>query len=200
MEIVEFSALASAQQPIVKDRRVSVHGPDLAALLQSGRAIPLLEVLNHPDQTYEVKRFTYGHILEPGATDAQISSWAAEHPSHLIPDDLKAVLKQVNGIHLWADLAKKRSYFGVLPVAEWRDAATWEWGLLFIEPPTGLVAMSYHENGDFYLILDTVTGVYYWYDTEDFGRPTMIGRSASELLGWWWTKAQDNDPRIEPTT
>jgi hypothetical protein len=197
MNIDEFIKLALAQPPFSKHRLISIPGPELEARLQSGQPISIAEIHNHPDQTYEVRNYTYGHILDAGAQREEISQWQLKHPSLHLPDDVKVMLERINGIHLWADFDEKRSYFGILPLAQWGDIATWEWSSLFEKPPSGKVVMSYHENGDFYLLLDTEGGKYYWYDTEDIDRPTFIGSSVEELLSWWWNKSQELDPQKE---
>ncbi len=197
MNIDEFVKLALSQLPLSKDRRISVPGPELNAILQRERPITFAEIINHPDQTYEVKNYVYGHILEGGASEEAISQWQLIHLHLPLPDDMKVLLERINGIHLWADLEKKRSYFGILPLAQWCDMASWEWSLLFGKPPSGKVVMSYHDNGDFYLVLDTVECKYYWYDTEDIDRPTFIGSSVEELLSWWWNTSQELDPQKE---
>ena len=197
MKTDEFIRLALAQQPLSKDRRISVPGPELMDILQSGQPITFAEIINHPDQTYEVRNYLYGHILEAGIPKEEISEWQVKHPFLRLPEDAKILLEQVNGIHLWADIKEKRGYFGILPLAEWCDVASWEWSLLFEKPSPDKVVMSYHENGDFYLVLDTVDGRYYWYDTENIDKPTFIGSSVEELLSWGWNMAQELDPRKE---
>ena len=197
MNIDEFTRLALAQVPLSKDRRVSVPGPGLMAILQSGKPITVAEIENHPDQTYEVRKYIYGHILEAGAPKEEISQWQSNNSSLPLSDDLKALLEQINGIHLWADIKEKRSYFGILSLGQWCDMASWEWSLLFEKPPSGKVVMSYHDNGDFYLVFDTAVCKYYWYDTQDIDRPTFIGSSVEELLSWWWNTSQELDPQRE---
>ena len=197
MNIDEFIKIATSQPPLSKNRRISVPGTELKAILQSGHPITVAEIMKHPDQTYEVRNYVYGYILESGASKEAISKWQSEYPSLHLPDDLKVLLERINGIHLWADLEQKQSYFGILPLAQWCDMALWGWAVLFEEIPAGKVVMSYHNNGDFYLVLDTAECKYYWYDTEDIDRPTLIGSSVEQLLSWWWNESQELDPRNE---
>lgn len=195
MDVADLVARANAQQPISITRVVSVPGPELKAQMRSGKAMLLSEVYAHPDQSSEIRRFTYRHLLQPGASASEVALWQDAHPRHRLPDDLIALVQRVNGIHLWADVSAQRSYFGILPMAEWRDAAEIEWAMLFQTKPIGLLVLSYHDNGDDYLVLDTNRGTYYWYDLEDFDNPKVIGRDVGTLLGWWWNESNSLDPR-----
>ena len=80
MNIDEFTKLTLAQLPVLRKRRISVPGPELEALLQSRRPITIAEIENHPDQTYEVRNYVYGHILEGGTSKEEISQWQSKHP------------------------------------------------------------------------------------------------------------------------
>lgn len=56
--------------------------------------------------------------------------------------------------------------------------------------------MSYHDNGDYYLILDTRESKYWWYDLQDFDCPEYIGNTLQQLLAWWWNKSMELRPEV----
>jgi hypothetical protein len=195
VEPSEFIQLARQQLEVTVARGVSVPGPSLRELLASGRALRITELQRHPDQRQEIQRFTYRHLLGPGLAADDIALWQASHPHHQLPADLVVLLQQVNGVHLWANTSRGRSYFGVEPIAEWQDAATGDYRQMFERQPEGLLSLSYHENGDYVLFLDTRAPEYRWHDLEDFDRPLVIGRDTASLLSWLWTQRHELDPR-----
>jgi hypothetical protein len=153
--------------------------------------------LKDPDQRQEQRTFRYAHILGRGISAEEIDVWQTRHPSHLLPLDLMDFLTRVNGIHLWADLETSRSYFGILPLSEWHDVASSDWAMMFDSPPTGQMVVSYHENGDYFLVLDTYQQKYIWYDPQDFDNPKTAGTNVAELLDFWWRETEWLDPRRE---
>jgi hypothetical protein len=66
---------------------------------------------------------------------------------------------------------------------------------MFERKPEGLLSLSYHENGDYVLLLDTRAPEYRWHDLEDFDRPFVIGHDTQSLLSWLWDKRHELDPR-----
>jgi hypothetical protein len=55
--------------------------------------------------------------------------------------------------------------------------------------------ISYHDNGDYYLVLDTQTPAYFWFDTQDFaGKPALVAKNVEDLLGWWWEQTAELAP------
>jgi hypothetical protein len=196
MDTDSFVRLATSQEIVEVRRRVSVHGPVLEALIAQGKITLLSDILADRDQHEEDRLFRHKHILEPGAGSSAIATWMAAHPHHPLPRDLVSFLEQVNGVHLWADIETSRSYYGILPLCEWRDAGTALKVMYDVRPQHQLV-LSYHDNGDYFLVLDTKNGAYFWYDLEDFDNPKLIGSSVAELLAWYWQQASELDPRRE---
>jgi hypothetical protein len=178
MTIDEFIARAEAQPEVVRERLVRIWGPQLSAEIAAGRLRNLAEIYAHPDQTSEPRIFRYGHSLGPALRSDEI-------------------LLRANWIHVWADLDVGRAYFGLAPLAEWEDASRVGWASMFEVPPRGAVAISYHENGDDYLVLDTAASEYRWYDLQDFDSPRRVGSTVSHLLEWLLNAAQALDPRRE---
>jgi hypothetical protein len=176
-------------------RDVSVPGPQLKALLEENKPLLVSDLIAHPDQRQERQTFRYAHVLGSGLSPDAVESWQLRHPDYRLPTDLAAFLSRVDGVHLWADLATSRAYFGILPLSEWLDAKDVDWAMMFESPPVGQLAISYHENGDYFLVLDTRRRKYLWYDLQDFDEPKPAGDSVSELLDFWWQETAWLDPR-----
>jgi len=140
----------------------------------------------HPDQHRELQTFRYAHVLGPGASDGVIEAWQAAHPEHPLPLDLREFLTRVDGVHLWADVASSRAYFGILSLKDWQDARHVDWVKMFDSAPVGRLVISYHDNGDNFLVLDTKRPDYLWYDLEDFDNPKSVGQTVAQLLDFWW--------------
>lgn len=184
-----------ADQPEIRETRtVEVWGPQLRAAVDSGQIRRLDLIAGHPDQTTAIKTFRYGHLVGPAQTQVDIAHWQEQFPAHQLPGDLAEFLLHVDGVHFWADLDQARAYFGVAPLVEWEDAATVLWSGLFEHKPCGSLVISYHQNGDYYVVLDTATSVYRWYDLQDFDRPVVIGSTVADLITWLWTRAAELRP------
>ena len=181
--------LVRAQSPITVTHEVSIPGPELRALIARGG--PLMPMLVHPDRRYELKNRTSAHLVGPGLSAETIAEWQSRHPSTPLPADLVALLRQIDGIHLWADLDTGRGWSGIRPLAEWKVA---EANAKFGIPPNTLV-LSYHDNGADDVHLDATNGIYTWYDHLSFSDSERIGSTVSALLDYVWKLGAQNDPR-----
>ena len=170
-------------------------GPKLKASMAENTALTAAEIIAHPDQREELRTFRYGHVVGAGLPPAEIEDWQTQHPEHPLPADLKELLMRVNGVHLWADLDTLRAYFGILPLEEWQDVRQAGWAMMFETPPVGQLVLSYHDNGDYFLVLDTSRQTYVWYDLQDFDNPKQVGRTVEELLDFWWRETAWLGPR-----
>ncbi|HEU4386233.1 MAG TPA: hypothetical protein VFV34_00450 [Blastocatellia bacterium] len=195
MQVRELIRRAEEQRAVTIERTVNVPGPMLLTLLAERRSLTVAELQAHPDQHKELRSFQYGHVLGPGLGSSEIDDWQSRHPRHMLPADLRALLVVVNGIHLWADLATSRAYFGILPLENWQDAATSDWAELYETAPACELVLSYHDNGDYFLVLDTASQEYRWYDPQDFDNPERVGRTVEDLLDFWWKETAWLDPR-----
>lgn len=193
----EFLDRARRRPEVAVRRVVRVPGPELAARQHGRRPLPLSDFLAHPDQHREIRRFRFGNILGPGLSEASILEWQRRHSNAALPLDVIDLLRQVNGIHLWADLNHGRAYFGILPLAEWRDVREHEAAVLFDEFPSGTFVISYHDNGDYYLLLNTAEKSFTWFDPQSPSDSKHVGNSIESLLDWWWELTQELDPRKE---
>jgi hypothetical protein len=194
LELLEFISRARRQAVVVVERTVNVPGPSLRALLDKKRAMPLTEVLAHPDQHREQRSFRHGHILGPGLSERELATWQERHPEARLSASVLNLLREVDGIHLWADLDRGGSHFGVLPLREWvaahQHVATGD-----KELPRSALVVSYHENSGCFLVLDTVTDRFTWFDAESSSDSDVVAESVEEWLGWWWEFARELDPR-----
>jgi DNA-binding transcriptional LysR family regulator len=195
MTVDDLVERANAQQPVTVQRMISVPGPQLRALLAESRAILVSELDAHPDQRKELRTFRYGHLLGPGLLRDEIQAWQNTYPHLPLPPDLASFLVRVNGIHLWADLESSHTYFGIAPLDQWQDVKELGWASMYQSSPVGQLVISYHDNGDYFLILDTHKQQYLWYDLEDFDHPKHIGNRVPELLDFWWQETAWLDPR-----
>ena len=197
MEIHDFIKRVHAQPVITVERTIRVPGPTLLALLAEDRPPTVAELDAHPDQHSERRTYHDAHVLGPGLTESVIDDWQSRHVGHRLPNDLRDLLTQVNGIHLWADLESSRGYAGIHPLEEWDDAADSVVAELFEERPVGQLVLSYHENGDYSLILDTNGPQYRWHDHGDFDDFEVAGSTVEQLLDFWWKEIAWLDPTKE---
>jgi hypothetical protein len=177
MTLDELLDHVRSEPPRSYERDVRVQQPELLADIRRKGGMRLTELLSDPRQTTERRVFRRGHLLGPGASEVEIATWLARWPRHPLPADLLALLRRVNGIHLWADLDSGRSYEGLAPLAEWEPSHLGD----------RYLALSYHQNGDALIVLDVETGDYSWIDRLAGDESSRIARSAGELLDWLWS-------------
>jgi hypothetical protein len=130
------------------------------------------------------------------AGEADIVAWRAQHPAVRLPADLENLLRHVDGIHLWANVERGRAYFGIAPLAEWNAArATLGLGEQ-VEPWLNErhVAISYHQDGAAFVVLDADTGRYFLVDSAGPDKSAPIADNVDQLLDWIWAN------RIPPDT
>lgn len=136
-------------------------------------------------QTLEAR---YEHRLGPGVPLEDLRKWEASHPNYPLPDSLRELLLEIDGIHLWADGETGRSYQGLAPLHEWDTARVVMYGP---ESAVNLLdsrylAISYHADCAAYIVLDVGAGHYFLMDTAGPDESCPIGRGAPELLDWLW--------------
>ncbi len=152
------------------------------------------ELMAHPDQRHETRRFRYGHVLGPALSSSAIAEWQRRHPQTVLGTDVVALLNTIDGIHLWADLDIGRGHFGILPLAEW-CAAREHYALCVFEDLTATtLVISYHDDGDYYLLLHTAENRFSWFDPQSPSHSTSIDGPTDHVLGWWWLRAQELNP------
>lgn len=148
------------------------------------------DFLANREPTGETRRATYRHVLgAPGSSEA-IRAWQDKWPSHPLPVDLRQLVEQVNGVHLWADVETGRAYTGLAAIDEWQPARIAMYGPgsdpeLLSER---YLALSYHSDGSAFVVLDVDTGAYFLMDSCGPDDTCPLGSSVSELLDWLWSE------------
>ena len=147
----------------------------------------LTEFQSAPGTRTEQQMVRCGHILGPPASRAEIEAWQ-RRTSHSLPADLIGLVERMNGIHLWADLNEGRSYQGLAPIDEWETARTKMYGAIAERDALDdrYLAISYHQDGSAYAVLDVPTGKYFLMDAAGPDETSPIGDCVDDLLDWLW--------------
>jgi hypothetical protein len=187
MHIDEIINLVNGEPARFVTRNVRVPSPQTLSIASKPGGLSLTEFLSAP-ATMEQKDVRYSHILGAPASREAIEAWAKQHPTHPLPVDLQALVARINGIHLWANAETGRSYEGLAPIEEWELARTKMYG------PTAdrallddrFVALSYHQDGAAFVVLDIVTEKYFLMDAAGPEATSPIANDGGELLDWLW--------------
>jgi hypothetical protein len=187
MQLDEFRKLV-AEEP---ERRVEypVYRDREALDVSPSGGVSLAEFLANREATGETRVEVYRHILGSPASPEAVRAWQEQWPSHPLPSDLRHLIEQVNGIHLWADVETGRAYHGLAPVEEWQSARIAMYG--DDADPDILeeqyLALSYHEDGSAFVVLDVDSGTYFLMDAAGADDTCPLGDSVPELLDWLWS-------------
>ncbi len=181
MQIDELIRIAATEPNREVTIDVHVRSPaTLAAIQKTG--IPLLELSKLPAQI-ERKTFRFGHILGPPALPSTLEDLVRRTPLSF-PSDLMSLVARVNGIHLWAELDRGRSYTGLAPIEEWDVGGV----VLFSDALDDRhVALTYHDDGAAAIVLELTTGIYYLMDAAAPDHSCPIGKSSGDLLDYLWS-------------
>ncbi|CAN5281217.1 hypothetical protein BH09MYX1_BH09MYX1_28180 [soil metagenome] len=153
------------------------------------KPIALTDYLSMPGKEEE-RTLQYHHVLGAPASAATLDEWRTKFPSHHLPVDLVALLKRVNGIHLWAGVESSRAYQGLAPLSEWTLARSKLFGAS-AEPSVldeRYVAISYHADAAAFVVLDVESGTYLLMDATAPSFDVPIASNVDELLDWLWTQ------------
>jgi hypothetical protein len=144
------------------------------------------------------------HRIFPALSNGELEEWRAKWPRHSLPEDLLELLRCSDGIQFWVHEGSPEGYFRLLPLREIDSARRIMW-LEYGDsmdadevPYSDWFAISEHQDGGEYIVLDTDRQEYYLMDTilSDLSNP--IGHSIPELLEFiWkdWVKALDDKTR-----
>jgi hypothetical protein len=146
------------------------------------------ELLGAAGRRGEQRDVRYRHVLGSPASQEAIDAWQSEHPLHVLPADVRALVARINGIHLWASAERGRSYTGLAPIEEWDLARVKFYGLSADRSLLAdrYVALSYHQDGASYVVLDVASGQYFLMDVAGPEATSPIASNAGELLDWLW--------------
>jgi hypothetical protein len=184
MEIEEFIERVQNEPARTLNQSVWNTPPEVMAKAGLLGGLPLAELLSAPGRTVEQRVVRYGHILGSSASAEAVDRWLQQHGESSLPADLRALLARIDGIHLWANLEKGRSYWGVAPVVEW--------SVVQVISGRTHVVITYDSNGDSFIALSLATGRYYLMDIAGPDETAPIASNVGELLDWLWKT------RIEP--
>jgi hypothetical protein len=115
---------------------------------------------------------------------ADLERWQERFSGFPLPDDLRRFLLRANGIQLWADLDARHSYFRLLPLDQWSNAASASFAYIFKTPPTAALVLSDADDSAGFIVLDTKGPNFLWCDP--IAGPEQIGSSVDALLTYWW--------------
>jgi hypothetical protein len=190
MTLDELLAAVAAEPGQVITRNVLVPPPELLAQMSQsrGKGMLLADFIAACPQPGERRTLAYRHIIEPGCSEATVSAWETRHPQWPLPADLRELLLRADGVHLWANAETGRAHLGLAPLADWQGARTAMYGASAdsVLLDDRYLAISYHQDGGVYVVLDVLDQAYFLMDPAGPDRGSMIARCVPELLAWLW--------------
>jgi hypothetical protein len=188
MQIDDFIARAASEPERTVTRTVWTTPPEVLAKAAASGGMRMTDLLSAPGRRAEQRDVRYRHILGPPASQQAIDTWQERHASHSLPADLRALVGRINGVHLWANVETGRAYAGLAPIEEWDLARVKVYGA--VADPKLLddryVALSYHQDGASFVVLDVQSGRYFLMDAAGPDTTAAIASNAEELLDWLW--------------
>lgn len=129
-----------------------------------------------------------GHRLGPALEEEELLEWARRFPNVELPEDLVALLRRWNGIHLWADRTTGRAYAGLAPLREWRLARHVMFGPDADEDvlEDRYLAISYHVDRSAFFVLNVESGRYFLMDSCGPDETCPLGSDVQDLLTATW--------------
>lgn len=111
------------------------------------------------------------HRVFPPLDGAEFESWQAKWPGQFLPEDFLTLMRRSNGIQFWVHEGSPEGYLRLLPLREIDSARR----IMWLEhganmgadevPYAHWLAVSEHQDGGEYLVLDTDRHQYYLMDT-----------------------------------
>jgi SMI1/KNR4 family protein SUKH-1 len=130
---------------------------------------------------------THRHIVQPGATDAQLKAWNAQNPGLALPADFIALLRRANGLRLAVKPHTPTGAVELLPLERIQFAPhhMYRGDTSFDQDfPRTWLAITDDPDGSRYLILDTSNGEYLDIDPIDAHSPDVAADDVGGLLDW----------------
>ena len=189
MEIEQLLKYVATEPERTVSRTVWTTPAEVLAKVAAPGGMRMTDLLSAPGRRAEVRDVRYRHILGSPASQQVIDAWQDQHPFHLLPADLRALVACINGIHLWANVETGRSYTGLAPIEEWDLARVKMYGSSADRSLLNdrYLAISYHQEGASFLVLDVESGRYFLMDVAGPDTTSPIANDAGELLDWLWT-------------
>jgi hypothetical protein len=188
MQIEDFINRVAGEPERTVTLTVSTTPPKVLAKAVKSGGLSMTDFLSLPGRRSEQRDVRYRHILGSPASPETIEAWDKRQPSHPFPADLRALVTRINGIHLWANAETGRSYVGLAPVEEWELARIKMYGPMADRRllDDRYVALSYHQDGAAFVVLDVALGTYFLMDTAGPDATSPIATNVEELLDWLW--------------
>lgn len=188
MQIDDFIGRVTSEPERTVMRTVWTTPPDVLAKAAASGGMRMSDLLSAAGRRAEQRAVQYCHVLGAPASQQAIDAWQAKHPSQVIPADLRALVARINGIHLWANVETGRSYAGLAPIEEWDLARVKMYGASAARSllDDRYVALSYHQDGASFVVLDVESGRYFLMDAAGPDTTSSIANNAGELLDWLW--------------
>ena len=188
MQIEELLKHVAGEPERTVTRTVWTTPPEVLAKAAASGGMRMTDLLSAPGRRAEQREVRYRHTLGLPASQQVIDAWQGQHPLHILPADLRALVTRINGIHLWANVETGRSYTGLAPIEEWDLARVKMYG------PSAdrsllddrYVALSYHQDGASFVVLDVESGRYFLMDAAGPDTTSPVANNAGELLDWLW--------------
>ncbi|CAN5341139.1 hypothetical protein BH09MYX1_BH09MYX1_62170 [soil metagenome] len=188
MKVDDFISRVAGEPERTVTRTVWTTPPEVLAQAAKPGGLRMTDFLSASGRRAEQRDVRYRHILGSPAPQQAIDAWENQRPSHRLPGDLQALVSRIDGIHLWANVETGRSYAGLAPIEEWELARVKMYG------PSAdrsllddrYVALSYHQDGVSFVVLDVESGRYFLMDAAGPDTTSPIASNAGELLDWLW--------------
>jgi hypothetical protein len=142
------------------------------------------------------------HKTFPPLDSEELKKWNSRFSRSSLPEDFLDLLKRTNGIHFWVSEGSPQGYFRLLPLREIDNARQVMWGGSLNDsdagaiPNTNWLAISGHQDGACYIVLDPDMSRYYLMDSCGADLTCPVGNNVQELLDYvWehWIKALDSN-------
>lgn len=188
MQIDDFVARAASESERTVTRTVWTTPPEVLAKAAAPGGIKMTDLLSASGRRVEQRDLRYRHVLGSPASQPTIDAWQGRHHSQSLPADLRALVLRINGVHLWANVETGRAYSELAPIEEWDLARVKMYGAAAARKllDDRYVALSYHQDGASFVVLDVESGRYFLMDAAGPDTTTPIASNASELLDWLW--------------
>jgi hypothetical protein len=188
MQIEELLKHVASEPGRSVTRTLWVTPPEVLANAGKSGGLMMTDLLSAAGRRTEQCDVRFCHILGSPARQEEIDAWQNQRPSHFLPSDLRELVSRINGIHLWANAETGRSYAGLAPIEEWELARIKMYGSAADRDllDDRYVAVSYHQDGASFVVLDVDSGRYFLMDTAGPDATSPIANNAGELLDWLW--------------
>ena len=103
MTFDELLERAATEPNRTSEREIRVPSADLMNEVRAAGGIRIDALLADPRHTTRRRTFRSGHVFGRPVSPTELDLWQAAWSRHRLPEDLVALLRRANGIHLWAD-------------------------------------------------------------------------------------------------